>query len=174
MGEADARGSAVAGSEADDVARLEATVGQLETALTSRLPIEAAKGVLAERYDLAVEDAYDLLRYAARTSRRNIHDVAAEVVCRPSAMPQPISVALARTMRWRAAGQRERAEAMRQRARRTRPLSNIREVIAQERDALTRLHDGRLVDVFAEIDQLTHAVERALLVFEEDAERYAN
>ena len=53
---------------------------QLEQALTSRIVIEQAKGVLAERHRLAVNEAFELLRHEARSARRKIHDVAAEVV----------------------------------------------------------------------------------------------
>jgi AmiR/NasT family two-component response regulator len=53
---------------------------QLEQALQSRLVIEQAKGVLAERHQLEIEDAFDVLRRGARSSRRKIHDLAREVV----------------------------------------------------------------------------------------------
>ena len=42
---------------------------QLEYALESRIVIEQAKGILAERLGLGVEEAFDVLRYAARTAR---------------------------------------------------------------------------------------------------------
>lgn len=53
---------------------------QLEQALRTRIVIEQAKGVLAERHDLDVEGAFELLRRAARSSRTKIHVLAAEVV----------------------------------------------------------------------------------------------
>ena len=53
---------------------------QLEQALISRIVIEQAKGVLAERHGLDVDRAFELLRGEARNSRRRIHDVAADVV----------------------------------------------------------------------------------------------
>jgi hypothetical protein len=53
---------------------------QLEHALTSRVVIEQAKGVLAERHRMAVDEAFQLLRQEARSTRRKIHDVAADVV----------------------------------------------------------------------------------------------
>jgi AmiR/NasT family two-component response regulator len=52
----------------------------LERALRSRIVIEQAKGVLRERFRLPVEDAFWLLRRAARSSRMSIHALAAEVV----------------------------------------------------------------------------------------------
>jgi hypothetical protein len=95
-----------------EVATLRATVAQLEQALRSRVVIEQAKGVLAERYDLAIADAFALLRFAARSARRNLHELAAEVVERRAPHPA-IVVAEAHRARWTAAAQRERAEAQR-------------------------------------------------------------
>jgi AmiR/NasT family two-component response regulator len=54
--------------------------GQLERALQSRILVEQAKGVLAERYGITVEEAFELLRRGARSSRVRIHHLAAEVV----------------------------------------------------------------------------------------------
>jgi AmiR/NasT family two-component response regulator len=54
--------------------------GQLERALQSRVLIEQAKGVLAERYEIGIEEAFELLRGAARSSRGRIHHLAAQVV----------------------------------------------------------------------------------------------
>jgi hypothetical protein len=53
---------------------------QLERALESRIVIEQAKGVLVERLSLAPDQAFEILRRAARSQRRRIHVVAAEVV----------------------------------------------------------------------------------------------
>jgi AmiR/NasT family two-component response regulator len=53
---------------------------QLEQALRTRIVIEQAKGVLAERFTLDVEEAFELLRKAARSHRIKIHALAAEVV----------------------------------------------------------------------------------------------
>jgi hypothetical protein len=55
-------------------------VAQLHTALDSRLVIEQAKGILASRYGIDVEQAFRRLRKYARDHRMNIHDVAREVV----------------------------------------------------------------------------------------------
>jgi AmiR/NasT family two-component response regulator len=70
-----------------DVERLAAAVQalaernrQLEFALQSRIVIEQAKGVLAERYALDVEVAFDVLRRAARSNRMRLHELAAETV----------------------------------------------------------------------------------------------
>jgi hypothetical protein len=53
---------------------------QLEQALRSRVVIEQAKGLLAERHGVPVDEAFQRLRQEARNSRRRIHDVAADVV----------------------------------------------------------------------------------------------
>lgn len=52
------------------------TVEQLEVALTSRIMIEQAKGVLAERAGLAMDESFERLRAYARRSNRGISDVA--------------------------------------------------------------------------------------------------
>src|SRR6202012_1258182 len=67
-------------SETDEAARLAVTVAQLEHALTARVRVEQAIGVLAERHRLRTRDAFDLLRNAARTRGRRVIDVAEEVV----------------------------------------------------------------------------------------------
>ena len=53
------------------IAELEAENTNLRKALASRIVIEQAKGVLIERLDLPPEAVFDLLRSAARRSRRN-------------------------------------------------------------------------------------------------------
>src|SRR5207253_322738 len=53
---------------------------QLERALESRIVIEQAKGVLAERFEIEPNQAFEILRRAARTQRRRIHLLADEVV----------------------------------------------------------------------------------------------
>ena len=53
---------------------------QLQTALNSRLIIEQAKGVLAEREQVDMATAFELLRRYARHTRRRLSEVAAAVV----------------------------------------------------------------------------------------------
>ena len=53
---------------------------QLEHALRTRIVIEQAKGVLAERFALDIEEAFELLRRAARSHRMKIHTLASRVV----------------------------------------------------------------------------------------------
>jgi AmiR/NasT family two-component response regulator len=56
---------------------------QLQHALDSRVVIEQAKGILAERYDLSVDQAFRILRRAARSNRVPLHDLATRVVESP-------------------------------------------------------------------------------------------
>jgi ANTAR domain len=67
-------------AEADEAARLAVTVTQLEHALTARVRVEQAIGVLAERHRLRTRDAFDLLRNAARTRGRRVLEIAEDVV----------------------------------------------------------------------------------------------
>ncbi|HEY1639437.1 MAG TPA: GAF and ANTAR domain-containing protein [Streptosporangiaceae bacterium] len=53
---------------------------QLQGALDSRQVIEQAKGVLMERHGLSPRDAYDQLRARARSERRKLGVLSAEVV----------------------------------------------------------------------------------------------
>ncbi|NEA64355.1 ANTAR domain-containing protein [Streptomyces sp. SID12488] len=53
---------------------------QLEQALTSRVVIEQAKGVLATLRAVPLDEAFDLLRRHARSHQRPLKDVAREVV----------------------------------------------------------------------------------------------
>lgn len=52
---------------------------QLQTALNSRIVIEQAKGVIAERTHVDMGQAFEMLRTAARSSRRPLAHVAREV-----------------------------------------------------------------------------------------------
>ena len=71
----------------DAVRRLVATIRELRaenlnlrTALDSRIVIEQAKGVLAERFATTPDTAFAALRTGARSSRVRLHDLAREVV----------------------------------------------------------------------------------------------
>ena len=64
----------------DEASRLAVTVAQLEHALASRVRVEQAIGVLAERHRLRPREAFDLLRGAARSRGQRITDIAQDVV----------------------------------------------------------------------------------------------
>jgi hypothetical protein len=78
---------------AAEVVRLRELVAQLQTALDSRIVIEQAKGILAERLAIDVDQAFELLRRAARRNRMRIHLVASAVTTSP-ATPAEITTAL--------------------------------------------------------------------------------
>jgi ANTAR domain len=88
---------------------------QLEYALASRIAIEQAKGILRERFGWSIEDAFAVLRLAARSARLPLRTVAEDVV-ESEDTPNAVLVAIAKSARWRATGMRERAEAQRERA----------------------------------------------------------
>jgi len=67
-------------AEADEASRLAVTVVQLEHALASRVRVEQAIGVLAERHRLRPRQAFDLLRGAARSRGTRITEIAQDVV----------------------------------------------------------------------------------------------
>jgi hypothetical protein len=75
-----ARPSGNDGAEADEASRLAVTVTQLEHALASRVRVEQAIGVLAERHRVRPREAFDLLRGAARSRGQRITDIAQDVV----------------------------------------------------------------------------------------------
>ena len=68
------------GKQADEAGRLAVTVTQLEHALASRVRVEQAIGVLAERHRLRPREAFDLLRGAARSQGRRVTEIAQDVV----------------------------------------------------------------------------------------------
>lgn len=62
--------------------RLRIENAQLQTALTTRIVLEQAKGVLMERHCVSADDAFEILRHDARRSRQSVHIVAADVLKR--------------------------------------------------------------------------------------------
>jgi hypothetical protein len=64
----------------DENARLRLTVSQLEHALTARVVVEQAIGVLTERLRTSPRIAFERLRKAARSRGRRVHHLAREVV----------------------------------------------------------------------------------------------
>jgi hypothetical protein len=65
---------------ASETGRLRATVGQLEHALATRIRVEQAIGVLAERHRIKPRQAFEQLREAARSRGRRVIDIAGDVV----------------------------------------------------------------------------------------------
>jgi PAS domain S-box-containing protein len=64
--------------------RLFDRVQQLETALLSRVVIEQAKGVLAGRYEIGLEEAFETIRSAARSNNLVLRELCARVIDEPS------------------------------------------------------------------------------------------
>jgi hypothetical protein len=69
---------------------VDARVEQLQHALTSRIVVEQAKGMLAERYSLTPEEAYELIRLAARSNGVKVHAVSGRVLAHPRETPRVI------------------------------------------------------------------------------------
>ena len=67
-------------TEEGEAARLAVTVAQLEHALSARVRVEQAIGVLAERHRLRPRQAFDLLRNVARSGGRRVIEIAETVV----------------------------------------------------------------------------------------------
>jgi hypothetical protein len=66
--------------ESGEAERLAVTVAQLEHALASRVRVEQAIGVLAERHRLPPREAFDLLRKASRSRGTRVTELAQDVV----------------------------------------------------------------------------------------------
>lgn len=60
----------------------------LQRALDTRVVIEQAKGVLAERLGVDVHEAFQVLRMSARSNRMRLHDLAASVVEKRETPPE--------------------------------------------------------------------------------------
>jgi len=71
------------------VRQAELLAEQLQQALDSRVLLEQAKGVLAERLDLDVSEAFHVLRRAARNSNTRLSDYARLVIESPRDSPGP-------------------------------------------------------------------------------------
>jgi hypothetical protein len=63
-----------------EVDRLRVAVSQLEHALSARITVEQAIGILAERQHLPPRAAFERLRKAARSRGRKVHDLARLVI----------------------------------------------------------------------------------------------
>ncbi|MFI0896727.1 GAF and ANTAR domain-containing protein [Streptomyces sp. NPDC020983] len=62
---------------------------QLQTALDTRVPVEQAKGLLAERFHVSVDAAFDLLRAHARARRLRVADLALGLLDGSASVPGP-------------------------------------------------------------------------------------
>lgn len=69
---------------AGETGKLRATVSQLEHALATRIRVEQAIGVLAERHRIKPRQAFEQLREAARSRGRKVIDIAGDVVASAS------------------------------------------------------------------------------------------
>jgi AmiR/NasT family two-component response regulator len=65
---------------AASLAAAEETIRQLQQALDSRIAIEQAKGMLAERHSIDIDTAFDILRQYARRRRMSMHQLSADIV----------------------------------------------------------------------------------------------
>jgi GAF domain-containing protein len=82
--------AAAAGLSISTVLRQQQTaIAQLQSALSSRIMIEQAKGVLAERWQMPPDDAFDALRRHARASQRALVDIATAVVAGTAQLARP-------------------------------------------------------------------------------------
>jgi len=61
------------------VSDLQNTVSRLQHALESRVVIDRAVGILSERFDLEIADAFELLRAAARDSPQEVRTLATQL-----------------------------------------------------------------------------------------------
>lgn len=62
------------------IRRRDVLTEQLQTALNTRVLIEQAKGVLAERLQIDVDEAFTLLRHSARSQNRRLSELAQAIV----------------------------------------------------------------------------------------------
>jgi AmiR/NasT family two-component response regulator len=70
-------GGAESGNE---LHQLQVKVAQLEQALESRMIIEQAKGAVSARCEVPIDVAFELIRGMARSRRRKLHELCAELV----------------------------------------------------------------------------------------------
>ena len=62
------------------IAARELLATQLQTALDSRIQLEQAKGMLAERRGLPMDEAFQLIRGYARSHNRRLSEIAARII----------------------------------------------------------------------------------------------
>jgi hypothetical protein len=64
----------------DEASRLRLTVGQLERALSVRVRVEQAIGILSERHRIRPRQAFEQLRAVARARGQRVIDIAGDVI----------------------------------------------------------------------------------------------
>ncbi len=74
-------------------------VGQLQNALDRRVTVEQAKGMLAERGRIEMDEAFTLLRSYARSNNRQLTAVAHEIIAGQLALDAVVNIAPARRPR---------------------------------------------------------------------------
>ncbi len=67
-------------TELSETDRLRLQISQLEHALSARVVIEQAIGVLSQRFSVAPREAFDRLRKSARSRGQRVHDLAITIV----------------------------------------------------------------------------------------------
>ena len=80
LGQALADVATIALLQARAISHRDTLAEQLQAALNSRIVIEQAKGVIAERRQLDMERSFTLLRSTARNTNRRLSDLARAVV----------------------------------------------------------------------------------------------
>jgi hypothetical protein len=83
------------GNDLSEIERLRVQISQLEHALSARVVIEQAIGVLAQRFGVAPRDAFDRLRKSARSRGQRVHDLAVSIVrsARDETVALPVDLA---------------------------------------------------------------------------------
>lgn len=92
--------------------RLQATVAQLEHALTTRVTVEQAIGIITERHRVKPRRAFEMLRSAARSRGTRVRELAGDVVASATNPLLPLPAELSRAAgltSGRTAGRRTRS-----------------------------------------------------------------
>ncbi|BCL28663.1 ANTAR domain-containing protein [Streptomyces aurantiacus] len=80
VGQAIADVATIAVLQQRTIGQIYAEKAQLQTALTSRVVIEQAKGILSERHSLSLDDAFETMRAYARPRRLRLTELAQQIV----------------------------------------------------------------------------------------------
>ncbi|WP_420033275.1 GAF and ANTAR domain-containing protein [Streptomyces sp. cg28] len=70
-----------------EVSESRVLAGQLEHALSSRVVVEQAKGIVSARYGIPMQEAFDRLRKYARSHQYKVADVARRITENPNELP---------------------------------------------------------------------------------------